>query len=565
MKALLILSVCLVSLLLARPVAAAGGEPQTCFLREGDVWVFLGDSITHADTYRRIVDRVVKHFHPEASLRITQKGVSGSLATASKEQFEKAAREDRPTIVSLMTGMNNSINSAWRVGEPMDKHIAGYREQIAKFVQNAKDKGLDVVLLSPTLTDESLGWGSMWALDGTEEFLRRCAAAVKDVAAAETTPYIPASEEFELAEARGTPEQIFRPDGVHPAAAGQYAIAASILKRIAPWAPLGKGEGDRTLCPAPQPLPVELKLPARFAKPQDKAIPLTLATTEAVEATLTWSLGDGRGQEALKLDAGETAWSLALPEVFSLQNGDAAEAVIDLVDAQGRRAVYVLDLARVPVLHLKDGKVSGTILAPEGTERPEGRPAAQWTLSVVDGKSLLIEAEVFDSEIRSDADWPWAQDGLIVWLDYRPTERFADIGLDSDVYMFLLNAYEQPRFAVSLRPWTGRGITGAAVAGGERTQTGYHAHLAIADGKGQMRRFSKHQESDLSKRDFLGVSLVVIDQDTDANARSTTRHIPNQATARPHDQYANTHAIVDLKGKLPGDSVVNVSVTRVVP
>jgi hypothetical protein len=33
----------------------------------------------------------------------------------------------QPTLVSLMTGMNNAINSAWVKGMPCEKTAAGYR------------------------------------------------------------------------------------------------------------------------------------------------------------------------------------------------------------------------------------------------------------------------------------------------------------------------------------------------------------------------------------------------------------------------------------------------------
>ena len=46
-----------------------------CFLRDGDVWVFHGDSITHADTYRRLCERAFRHYHPDAKVEFVQAGV----------------------------------------------------------------------------------------------------------------------------------------------------------------------------------------------------------------------------------------------------------------------------------------------------------------------------------------------------------------------------------------------------------------------------------------------------------------------------------------------------------
>jgi hypothetical protein len=242
--------------------------------------------------------------------------------------------------------------------------------------------------------------------------------------------------------------------------------------------------------------------------------------------------------------------------------GAADNIVVDLTDGN-RMGLFIVDLCRTRVAHLQDGKISGTVMGPEA--RPEGAKAADWTLSVLDGKSIFFEAEMYDSEIRTDHQWPWGQDGLQVWLDYRPAERFAGVGLDSDVYMFMLQAYEKPRFAVALRPWLGRGVYASAVAGGEKTPTGYRCHLAIADGEGQMRRFSKWQDSDLGKRDFLGFSLVHTDLDTGAGAAPVNQYNLLHKTQYPHDKYANTLMVVDLKGKLPGDSVINADVTRLLP
>ncbi|HUU60485.1 MAG TPA: GDSL-type esterase/lipase family protein [Phycisphaerae bacterium] len=546
----------------AAGIAAAGEQPG--FFRDGDVWAFLGDSITHADTYRRTVQRVFRHFHPGANVRLTQKGKSGALARASKEQFEKADKADRPTIVSLMTGMNNSINSSWKAGAPMDKHLAGYRREITAFARTVKDKGITPVLMSPTLTDESLGWYSMWALDGTAEFLRRCGRIVKEVAEAEGVLYVPVAEDFEAAQNAALPEQVFRHDGVHPSAMGQYMIARSLLRRMNFPGRLLAADAERKLGGPPPPLPVELKLAERFLHNGDDKIAFVLTgkTEKPLEVTATWSFGDRRGSEKLKI-AGTATWTLKLPAPLDLEMGAADDVVIDLTDGKGM-GLYLVDLCRTRVVHLADGKVRGTIEGPAG--RPEGVKAVDWTLRVVGGKWLLLEAEVFDSEIRTDTDWPWAQDGLAVWLDYRPTARFADVGLDAEVYMVMLHPYKTPRFAVGLRPWLGRGIYAAGVAGGTKTPTGYRCHLSIADGgKGQMRRFSKWMSSDLSKRDFVGFSIVHTDCDTGKGGRAVGEYNLLQKTDQAHDKYANTLIILDLKGKLPGESVINAHLARLLP
>ncbi len=49
---------------------SAGGaaEPGSCFLKNGDRWLFVGDSITNADVYRQVLLRVLQHYHPDADI-----------------------------------------------------------------------------------------------------------------------------------------------------------------------------------------------------------------------------------------------------------------------------------------------------------------------------------------------------------------------------------------------------------------------------------------------------------------------------------------------------------------
>ncbi len=543
--------------------ATAEAQERSSFVRPGDVWIFVGDSITHNDTYRRMTERVYRHYNSESTARFLPAGRDGAPSNASKEQLDKAAQENRPTLISLMTGMNDSINSGWRLGLPADKPLENYRKQIDGFAAAAREGGVDAVLLSPTLTDESLGWSSMWAIEGTAEFLRACGAIVQEVAKAHKVFYVPAQEVFEAAQRHALPQQVFRADAVHPSALGQYRIAAALLDRMAFDAPPSKGV--RTFSPPAEALPVAVTLGTRMLPESAGGIPLEIVTDAPLTVTATYTFRS-QGLDTMARNAarweltGKDTVTLDLPAgALGLEMGGAADVVLDITDGK-RRNLYVIDLCRVPVLHLTDNAVSGVIAG--DAARPEGARAAAWTLAVRDGKWLSLEVEVFDSQICPEHDWPWGQDGLTVWLDYRPTERFADIGVDADVYQAMLIPYEQPHFAVALRPWQGRSIWGAAVAGGEKTPTGYKAHLTVADQKSQFHRFSKWADSDLSKRDFFAFNLVLCDQDRNADGKVSSAYLPYAKTHYAHDKYANTLVVVDLKNALKGDSIVNLHLAK---
>ena len=129
-------------------------------------------------------------------------------------------------------------------------------------------------------------------------------------------------------------------------------------------------------------------------------------------------------------------------------------------DAVGERTVDV----STQVLHLTNGKVSGSI--DSETARPEGKRVANWTVEVA-GDAMIFSGEVFDSEINDDYAFPFGRDGFNIMFDFRPTDRFANIGVDREVHQTLLNVYDKPFFSVALRPWSGDGMAYAGRAMGE--------------------------------------------------------------------------------------------------
>ena len=362
----------LVALAAASAASAQGANAQKGFLRDGDVWAFLGDSITDAGTYARTLERVARFYHPEATLTFANHGVPGTLATSAKEQFAQASAAERPTIVSLMTGMNNTINSGWRLGDPTEPNIADYRNSIVSTIRQMKNNGLTVVLIGPTYTDESLGWASSWELAGTQKLLEAYNKEDAEIARQEGVIFVPVGEEFEAYQRSLDPVKVLRQDGVHPHAAGQYQIARTLIHHLNLAGPL---DGDRqALTTLPADCPVEVTLDTRRLAPDATGIPVTLATAAAGTYTFTWSYKIGgttypKQTAALTL-TGKDPWTLALPAGLPQRAGQAADVLLEVSQGAARR-LYLFDLATAPVLHPVNGVVSGVIA-------PGGKQVASW-------------------------------------------------------------------------------------------------------------------------------------------------------------------------------------------
>lgn len=525
---------------------SACADSGACALQKNDLWVCLGDSITHSDTYRRVTDRIIGHFHPEANIHVVNGGKSGALITGTAEEFTKAAANERPTVVSIMSAMNHSINSNWHRGMPMDPFVSGYITGLQDIVTAAKAKNMTVIVMSPTLTDESISYQTNWDLAGTREFLLRCTGETKALAKREGVIYLPVSEEMEAAQADMLPTQVFRPDGVHPSSLGEYKIAGTFYRHLRLDAPLS---GVRKADTAPiTELPVTMTPSSRFLQPGERKLSFNITTKGLKTVTATWTCRNIRRQETLNIYRDYT-WTIELPEeTAKLKPGEADDVMIDLTDGKSRN-LYIVDLCATRVLHFVDGKVTGTLQSDE--DRPEGKTVANWEIKMVDS-GLQFDAEVFDSVIRSDAPWAWGNDGVTLWLDYRPESRFADIGVDSEVHQLVLGVKEKPQFGVSLIPWLGKGATRVATINGSKTAGGYKLSL-LMDGN-----FWKTMDTDTTKRDFIGVNIAAVDLDADKRTVFTWQ----QKTQLASDQYANSLVILDLKNRFSGDSVTNVCVSK---
>jgi hypothetical protein len=187
------------------------------------------------------------------------------------------------------------------------------------------------------------------------------------------------------------------------------------------------------------------------------------------------------------------------------------------------------------------------------TPRPEGPRLATWRLQRL-GDELLFSGEVFDGELNANYSWPFGRDGFNLMFDLRPTAHFADIGVDREVHQTLLNVRDTPLFAIGLRPWSGAGMGFVGSVGGARTPTGYTCHLHIGG------RFLLPSPVNIAGRDFLGLLVAVNDLDSDPNRKgATTLSITaNQQNDYGVNLYANNLQIIDLKGTLPGEEIVNV-------
>ena len=516
---------------------------SSCCIKDGDIWCFYGDSITAFGVYPRVIERVFRHFHPGARVTFINNAEGGKQAAAASAA---EAVKGNPSIVSIMLGMNDAINSSWVKGMAVEPVLERYRTNMTRLVRDLKSDGREVILMTPTLTDETIGV-NIFRLDGTAELLKLMGKVCVEVANAENVPCLPVQDDFErIQDSLPLREQRLRYDGVHPTSTGQYHIARILWTRMNFAAPLSiekRTPGE----PVPL-LPIDASLEQHLIRLDKTRLDFIFDSKTPCDAKLSWSTIDMRDSEFIRISA-QTKWSPKLPgEAFPLSDGMANDLVVD-IESGGRHAVFFVDISRNTLLHMKDNKVSGHI----DDKQSAGKRVCDYSFKK-DRYALYFEASVKDSQLVSCRDsnaWPWPGDGLTLFLDLRPGTRFAGQGLERDVYQVWFQPQNNHGFAPGFRPWYGKGIENAATPFGEKTAGGYKVGLVV-DGW-----FNLQERFDVSKRDFIGFDMAVVNYE---NPQSAPVWVPLKSTRLPTFLYAGGFTVIDLNGSFEGNSIFTANI-----
>ncbi|MEM7235843.1 MAG: GDSL-type esterase/lipase family protein, partial [Planctomycetota bacterium] len=129
--------------------------PSKLIVSEGDKIVAIGDSITAAGGYLRMMDRVLAERYPDLKLpKIINKGIGGQKAEDLIRRFDRDVVQNKPAVVTICIG----INDVWhRLRGPHNESVlAAYKSNVSKMVAAAQKAGIRAILLTPTVIQEDI-------------------------------------------------------------------------------------------------------------------------------------------------------------------------------------------------------------------------------------------------------------------------------------------------------------------------------------------------------------------------------------------------------------------------
>ena len=112
--------------------------------QSGDRWCVLGDSITRSGQYHRYIEMFYLTRFPALKLDVINCGISGDTAPGALKRLQWDCLDAKPTVVSVMLGMNDRSGSA----ETYDKAM----RQLTKSLGEA---GAKLILITPSIYDDT--------------------------------------------------------------------------------------------------------------------------------------------------------------------------------------------------------------------------------------------------------------------------------------------------------------------------------------------------------------------------------------------------------------------------
>jgi lysophospholipase L1-like esterase len=212
--------------------AADGGKVS---LKEGDVILFQGDSITDAGRDRNSEGKAndskmlgrgypspiaggLLADHPKLGLQIYNRGISGNKDPDLDARWDKDALDLKPAVLSILIG----VNDIWhKLNGKYDGTPEVYRDGFTALLKRTKDAlpKVQLVICEPFV----LRCGAV--KDNWFPEMEERRAFAEEVAKNAGAIWVPFQKMFDAAVAAGTEPAYWAADGVHPTQAGHALMA----------------------------------------------------------------------------------------------------------------------------------------------------------------------------------------------------------------------------------------------------------------------------------------------------------------------------------------------------
>lgn len=130
------------------PAVKAPAKEKGLGLKDGDRFIFIGDSITHQCLYTQYVEDFFYTRYPKMRIHFRNAGVSGDRAADALDRFDDDIASFKPTVATVLLGMNDGSYRDFDQAT-FDTYAAGMQ----KLCDRLDAIKCRVILMSPTMFD----------------------------------------------------------------------------------------------------------------------------------------------------------------------------------------------------------------------------------------------------------------------------------------------------------------------------------------------------------------------------------------------------------------------------
>ncbi len=201
-------------------------------LRDGDTVVFLGDSITAARTYGKIIEDYTLLRFPGRRIRFFNAGRGGDTAAGGLARIEQDVFSCQPTVLIVAYGTNDI---GWGI-KADEEHKKKYLDAVRGLVENCQQRKVRLFLCSAAITAEDPDRSETGFLqrmcDEGMALARKLGEQSIDVQRSMRTILKRVRAFNEAAKTSQKKVSLHAADGVHLNELGQLAMAFAILKGL---------------------------------------------------------------------------------------------------------------------------------------------------------------------------------------------------------------------------------------------------------------------------------------------------------------------------------------------
>ena len=225
--------------LTAALASAADPAPVPTF-KQGDTVCFIGDSITRGGLFHRNLVLFYATRFPQARFESFNCGISGDKAAGVLQRFDYDVAVHRPTVATLMLGMNDIGGAPFgkdRDGEQapakLQALLATYTRDMESIAQKLQAQGAKTIFITPSIYDET-GNQATAAQVGRNDVLAKCSDIVRTLAAKYAGSVVdfnaPMAQLNAAQQAKDPAFTLIGKDRIHPGETGHLVMTYLFLK-----------------------------------------------------------------------------------------------------------------------------------------------------------------------------------------------------------------------------------------------------------------------------------------------------------------------------------------------